>query len=372
MAGPRTAAAAACCLLLLALLPAAHAACTTGEPGARVDACLTASAQCQQRPVVSTPAGDVRLVGGQDSLSGHLEICNAGTWGQVCRSGWSRGASRTACRQLGFWDGRADRQTCTCTTAYQDSAAPWLNTASCSGEEDALAQCALGTWNQAHTCKADGDVYLNCALETQSGARTQAVKVQVDMNITIGIACSSLDVDKRTAMSDGLSNTIKSLDTMAFDTSVRAVCIDTAQSAALTAIILEFNTKAANASLALGALRNVPTDKPAPTALCENIPGNFCSGSSGITAFSLGKVVTVNRDGQRMDPARREQMPPPLPADDGPQGPSASGTVPSYSIIIAVLISVFGTAAITWFVAKCYWGRRAAASVVEVVRPAQP
>jgi hypothetical protein len=322
---------------------------------------------------VITPAGDVRLVGGQDSLSGHLEICNAGTWGQVCRSGWSRGASRTACRQLGFWDGRADRQTCTCTTAYQDSAAPWLNTASCSGEEDALAQCALGSWNQAHTCEADGDVYLNCALETQSGSRSKPVKVQTEVSMTFAVACDSLDAARRGAIADGLGDAIKTLDTMAYDTSVLTVCSNNTQNKAVLTAVLAYSTKASNASLALPVLSSTPSGKPAPTTICDIIAALQCSSSAtGIISFTISNATFTNSNGQRMDPARREQMPPPLPADDGPQGPSASGTVPSYSIIIAVLISVFGTAAITWFVAKCYWGRRAAASVVEAVRPAQP
>ena len=46
--------------------------------------------------------GALRLVGGQLSNEGRVEICINGVWGTVCHSGWSSSDARVVCRQLGF------------------------------------------------------------------------------------------------------------------------------------------------------------------------------------------------------------------------------------------------------------------------------
>ena len=45
--------------------------------------------------------GDVRLVGGETSYEGRVEICHNGTWVLVCgRSSMSMNESAVVCRQL--------------------------------------------------------------------------------------------------------------------------------------------------------------------------------------------------------------------------------------------------------------------------------
>ena len=46
--------------------------------------------------------GDIRLVGGTNSLEGRVEICNGNVWGTVCDDSWGAADANVACGQLGF------------------------------------------------------------------------------------------------------------------------------------------------------------------------------------------------------------------------------------------------------------------------------
>ena len=46
--------------------------------------------------------GDLRLMGGTNSMEGRVEICIDGVWGTVSDDGWSTVDAQIACRQLGF------------------------------------------------------------------------------------------------------------------------------------------------------------------------------------------------------------------------------------------------------------------------------
>ena len=45
--------------------------------------------------------GSIRLTGGPNKFEGRVEICEDGSWGQVCAMGWTGDDAEVVCRQLG-------------------------------------------------------------------------------------------------------------------------------------------------------------------------------------------------------------------------------------------------------------------------------
>ena len=49
--------------------------------------------------------GELRILGGQNTSAGRLEVYSGGNWGTICDDYWSKNDALVACRQLGFSEG---------------------------------------------------------------------------------------------------------------------------------------------------------------------------------------------------------------------------------------------------------------------------
>ena len=55
---------------------------------------LSKSTACDQN--------EIRLVGGENSLEGRVEVCNNSEWKTVCNKGWDNNEAKVVCTQLGY------------------------------------------------------------------------------------------------------------------------------------------------------------------------------------------------------------------------------------------------------------------------------
>uniref|UniRef100_A0A669D6R9 SRCR domain-containing protein n=1 Tax=Oreochromis niloticus TaxID=8128 RepID=A0A669D6R9_ORENI len=101
--------------------------------------------------VCESVEGEVRLVNGNSSCSGRVEIFHSGQWGTVCDDAWGLVDAQVVCRQLGC--GRVFSAP-TNARFGQGSGPIWLDEVTCTGSESKLSECrheGFGSHNCAHS-----------------------------------------------------------------------------------------------------------------------------------------------------------------------------------------------------------------------------
>jgi deleted-in-malignant-brain-tumors protein 1 len=136
--------------------------------------------------------GDIRLVNGQSSYEGLVEICSDGSWGYICPRYWDNTDAKVVCRQLGYTDIGA--VTFISSSSFGKGAGPLhFSNFHCSGSENNLISCTHYTYSCSYgyhagvICQApctEGDIRLVGDSRYDSFGR-----VEVCVNGTWGTIC---------------------------------------------------------------------------------------------------------------------------------------------------------------------------------------
>ncbi|NWT07035.1 DMBT1 protein, partial [Mionectes macconnelli] len=118
------------------------------------DASVVCAGEGQEQP-------QVRLVGGPTPCAGRVEVLHEHRWGTVCDDSWDLQDARVTCRQVGCGDAVA----APAHAHFGEGVGPiLLDQVDCTGEEDTLAECDLGTWG-VHNCNHEEDAGVVCTGE---------------------------------------------------------------------------------------------------------------------------------------------------------------------------------------------------------------
>ncbi|XP_048844146.1 galectin-3-binding protein A-like [Brienomyrus brachyistius] len=106
--------------------------------------------------------GDVRLVGGQLSSEGRVEVFYGGQWGTVCDDGWGIAEAQVVCRQLGL----PGALSAVSGGKYGQGSGPiWLDDMECTGDESDLPSCCFKGWGVSD-CTHSEDAGVVCERDT--------------------------------------------------------------------------------------------------------------------------------------------------------------------------------------------------------------
>ena len=128
--------------------------------------CMSSFNACLHVPIdVTTNEGSVRLVGGDTTLEGRVEVFLLGQWGTVCDNNWDIVDAIVVCRQLGNLQAvEAPRY-----AAFGAGSGPsWYYSLYCTGTESNLTECSKITYNFGSACSHSRDAGAVCSSQSHA------------------------------------------------------------------------------------------------------------------------------------------------------------------------------------------------------------
>ena len=109
--------------------------------------------------LLSSGTNFIRLVDGNTSMEGRVEVMHNGRWGTVCSQSWDSIDGLVVCRQLGFPHNAVE---VSANAAFRGgTGAIWMADVNCNGLEDELGECEHNGWGKS-ACVHDQDAGVIC------------------------------------------------------------------------------------------------------------------------------------------------------------------------------------------------------------------
>ncbi|XP_073726154.1 scavenger receptor cysteine-rich domain-containing protein DMBT1-like [Misgurnus anguillicaudatus] len=130
----------------------------------------------------------VRLVNGENSCSGRVEVLYNGQWGTVCSDNWDFPDAVVVCREVGCPTGAEAK-----LYSYFGSGVGtiWMNNVQCGGNEWSLKDCKFRGW-ASHNCNHSFDAGVTCRdIRLVNGSNLCSGRVEVLNNNQWGTVCDA-------------------------------------------------------------------------------------------------------------------------------------------------------------------------------------